>query len=96
MDDLQSEFLEKIKADRNKKVPPKVSEYSNPKDLMPGPLDHLSSLTQCCPEAREREVVPHETRKQSIVNDLIENLLLKYPEELRSAIREQVQSTISS
>lgn len=96
MDDLQSEFLEKIKADRNKKVLPKVSEYSKPKDLIASPLDHLSSLTQCCPEAREREIVPHETRKQSIVNDLIENLLLNYPEELRDAIRAQIQSTSSS
>jgi hypothetical protein len=94
MDNLQSEFLEKIKADRNKKVSPKITEYSKPQDLMSSPLDHLSSLTQCCPEAREREVVPHETRKQTIVNDLVENLLLNYPEELRDSIREQVKSSM--
>lgn len=96
MDDLQSEFLEKIKADRNKKIFPKVSEPPIVQDLIPGPLDHLSSLTQCCPDSNEREIIPHEIREQSIVNDLIESLLLNYPDKLRDSIRKQVRATMSS
>ena len=95
MNDLESEFLAKIKADRNKKDQPKVTEQINSQDLMPGPMDHLSSLTQCCPEARDKEKIPHEVKKLSIVNDLIENILLNYPEELRDSIRTQVQATMT-
>ena len=56
----------------------------------------VSHITQCCPDAQNREVTPKEEREKNILNDLIEASLKAYPEDIRDAIRQQVLDSMTS
>lgn len=90
------EALDKLKKERERREPPKSASHPKVKDAVPGIQDQFDHISQCCPDVRDREKIPHDERQKSLINDLIEQTLLNYPEELRDSIRAQVAASLNS
>jgi hypothetical protein len=79
-------------------ISPQISfiKETEPVDEKINPLGHLEALTNCCPDAKNREKVEDYVREKNILNDFVLSIVNSYPEHLRSQILEEVNKSMAS
>jgi len=88
------EKLEQLKAERNKISKPVVPQEFNSSEEPDNIQARLSHLTQCCPETANQEKEDVKEREVNFLNDLVLQLVDKYPKEIQDQILEKVKNSI--
>jgi len=94
--DFAKESLERLKKQRNIQAQARVLTPDvslKPEDTKPDSLQHLSPLMDCCPESKNHQSIPQDSREKEIMLDFIEKMIDAYPEEVRSQIRDKVMAS---
>lgn len=95
--DYANEALEELRKERNKVHQAKILFEEKPPVLVDDNQSNAyNTLLECCPSVKNKPPQNIKNRTDNFVNDLIDEIINQYPENIRVQIREEVLKTMNA